>query len=149
MRPIEFRHLFSVAFESTPTAVGDVPAGYFRRVSAISGGTFEGDRLRGHVLPGGGDWLLKRQDGVIHMDVRALLETDEGALIYMTYIGRLVLPAGMSLPPPPEQADKLYFRSAVQFETADAKLGWLNDVVAFGYGKFVSGSPAYDVHELL
>ena len=149
MSAIGFRPLFSVAFQSTPRSLGDVPAGYLRRISAVSDGTFEGDRLRGRVLPGGGDWVIKRPDGVLHMDVRALLETDGGALIYMTYTGRLVLPAGASLPPAPQDADRMYFRSAVQFETADQELSWLNDIVAFGIGKFLPTGPAYDVFELL
>lgn len=145
----EFRSLFSIAFASTPHAVGDVPTGYFRRISAISGGTFEGERLRGKVLPGGGDWLIRRQDNVMHMDVRALLEVEGGALIYMTYTGRLVLQPGMTLPPAPEDARKLYFRSAVQFETATAELAWLNNIVAIGVGHFLPSGPAYDVFELL
>lgn len=149
MKPVEFRPLFSVAFQSTPRLIGEVPAGYARRISAISGGTFEGERLRGQALPGGGDWVIRRADGVMHMDVRALLETHTGGLIYMTYTGRLVIPPGGSLPPKPEEADQLYFRSAVQFETAAADLLWLNNVVAFGIGKFLAGGPAYDIYELL
>ena len=149
MNTIQFRQLFSIAFQSTPRSVGDVPTGYLRRISAISDGTFEGDRLKGRVLPGGGDWVIRRPDGVLHMDVRALLETDAGGLVYMTYTGRLVLPPGVSLPPAPEDAEKLYFRSAVQFETGDPELLWLNNIVAFGIGKFLPTGPAYEVFELL
>ncbi|GGZ16932.1 DUF3237 domain-containing protein [Novosphingobium colocasiae] len=144
-----FRPLFSIAFTSTPRLLGDVPAGYLRRISAISGGEFVGDRMRGRVLPGGGDWVVKRHDGVMHMDVRALLETDSGALVYMTYTGRLVVPADMVLPPPPDAGNELYFRSAVQFETADHELVWLNNIVAFGLGAFSSGGPTYEIYELL
>jgi Protein of unknown function (DUF3237) len=38
-----------------PIMVGAAPEGT-RRVVPISGGTFEGPRLRGTVLPGGADW---------------------------------------------------------------------------------------------
>jgi hypothetical protein len=41
---------------------------------------FEGDRLRGKVLPGGADWTLKRPDGVVELDLRITLQTDDGAL---------------------------------------------------------------------
>ena len=53
----------------------------------LTGGHFEGPRLRGTVLPGGSaDWLLLRADGVLEMDLRATLRTDDGALISMTIV---------------------------------------------------------------
>src|SRR2546428_10097702 len=66
--------------------IGAVPHG--TRVTApISGGRFEGPRLRGRVVPGGGDWTLLRTDGVLELDLRLTLETDDGALIRMTSFG--------------------------------------------------------------
>src|SRR5438128_11894819 len=66
--------------------IGAVPHG--SRVTApIAGGHFEGPRLRGKVLPGGGDWTLLRGDGVLELDLRVTLETDDGALIHMTSFG--------------------------------------------------------------
>src|SRR5437870_13849272 len=66
--------------------IGAVPHG--TRVTApISGGRFEGPRLRGRVVPGGGDWTLLRTDGVLELDLRVTLETDDGALIHMTLVG--------------------------------------------------------------
>src|SRR5437868_8502722 len=66
--------------------LGAVPGGT-RVIAPITGGTFEGPRLRGKVLPGGGDWLLLRSDGVLELDLRITLETDDHALIYMTFQG--------------------------------------------------------------
>jgi hypothetical protein len=52
-----------------PQKIGAVPHG--TRVTApIAGGHFEGPRLRGKVLPGGGDWTLLRGDGVLELDLR-------------------------------------------------------------------------------
>src|SRR5258706_12487830 len=66
--------------------IGAVPQG--TRVTApIASGQFEGPRLRGKVLPGGGDWTLLRADGVLELDLRLTLETDDGALIHMTFEG--------------------------------------------------------------
>src|SRR5437762_10464068 len=66
--------------------IGAVPHG--SRVTApIAGGHFEGPRLRGKVLPGGGDWTLLRGDGVLELDLRITLEADDGALIHMTSLG--------------------------------------------------------------
>src|SRR5438477_11770895 len=66
--------------------IGVVPHG--SRVTApIAGGYFEGPRLRGKVLTGGGDWTLLRGDGVLELDLRITLETDDGALVHMTSVG--------------------------------------------------------------
>src|SRR5690349_21071215 len=69
-----------------PQKLGAVPHGT-RVVAPIASGTFEGPRLRGKVLPGGGDWTLLRSDGVLELDLRITLQTDDGALIYMTSFG--------------------------------------------------------------
>src|SRR5947199_10148350 len=71
---------------SPPQTLGAVPHGA-RVIAPIAGGTFEGPRLSGKVLPGGGDWTLLRSDGVLELDLRVTLETDDGALIYMTSFG--------------------------------------------------------------
>src|SRR2546425_12595313 len=83
--------------------IGAVPHGT-RLTAAIGSGHFEGPRLRGKVLPGGGDWTLLRGDGVLELDLRLTLETDDGALIHMTSVGirhdpppgRAALPRGES-----------------------------------------------------
>jgi hypothetical protein len=149
---VSFRPLFTVEFETTPQIVGTVPAGYFRRTGIITAGSFEGERLRGKVLPGGGDWVLTRNDGVTHLDVRAILESDRSETVYMSYTGRLREPpdaaerlaSGETL-----TEDDLYFRIAAQFETAASRLLWLNDVVAVGIGHRRPIGPAYRVFELL
>jgi Protein of unknown function (DUF3237) len=57
-----------------PQKIGAVPHG--TRVTApIAGGHFEGARLRGTVLPGGGNWTLLRGDGVLELDLRLTLAT--------------------------------------------------------------------------
>src|SRR5438477_13014731 len=69
-----------------PQKIGAVPHG--TRVTApIASGHFEGPRLRGKVLAGGGDWTLLRGDGVLELDLRLTLETDDGALIHMSFVG--------------------------------------------------------------
>src|SRR5881409_436164 len=69
-----------------PQKIGAVPLGT-RATVPIAGGRFEGPRLRGRVLPGGGDWTLLRADGVLELDLRLTLETDDGALIDMRSFG--------------------------------------------------------------
>jgi len=152
MSSVQTRHLFTATMETIPTVIGDVPMGYFRRVGILTGGRFEGERLRGRVLPGGGDWLVQRPDGAVHLDVRCVLETDAAELIYMTYTGRRV-----TTPPvtaklsrhEPVAAEEMYFRVAVQFETAAPALLWLNDLIAVGIGSRPAAGPVYEVFEVL
>src|SRR5256885_9572794 len=93
---------------------GAVPHGT-RVIAPITGGTFEGPRLRGRVLPGGGDWTLLRSDAVLELDLRITLETDDGALISMTSFGlRHGPPEVLPALPRGESADPStsYFRPA-------------------------------------
>src|SRR5262245_7468893 len=72
---------------STPQNIGSVPHGT-RRTALLAGGYFEGPRLRGTLLPGGSaDWTLLRGDGVLELDLRATLRTEDGGLISMTSFG--------------------------------------------------------------
>ena len=50
-----------------------------RRVVPIVGGTFEGPRIKGKVLPGA-DWQIVRPDGTLELETRYALETADGAL---------------------------------------------------------------------
>ena len=62
--------------------IGATPHGRLT-IFPIIGGSFEGERLRGRVLAGGGDWVTAMADGTIELDLRATLETDDGALIHL------------------------------------------------------------------
>ena len=119
--------------------VGATPHGN-RRIYYVTGGAFEGPKLRGEVLPGGGDWLLLRPDGAGELDVRATLRTDDGHLIYSYYRGIL---RGQ-----PDTSD-FYFRTAPFYETASEKYGWLNRIVAVGVGRVEPQRVSYDVFEIL
>jgi len=66
-----------------PTVIGATP-GYDRRIGEITGGRFEGPRLRGTILSGGSDWQSLRNDGTTTLNVRLVLQTDDNGLIGMT-----------------------------------------------------------------
>jgi hypothetical protein len=66
--------------------IGPVPEGIRVNVYA-TGGEVQGPELHGKLRPVGGDWLLERQDGIGMLDVRATIESHDGALIYITYTG--------------------------------------------------------------
>lgn len=133
-------------------AIGATPVGNRRIVGLVSGGTFQGERLRGTVLPGGADWIVMRPDGAMTLDVRLVLETDDKALIGLTYRGIRHGPAAiMERVARGEDVDpsQYYFRTSMAFETAAAKYDWLNRIIAIGTGRRLPEGPVYDVFEVL
>lgn len=115
-----------------------------RRVGYITGGRFEGPRLKGQILPGGGNWSESGEGpegaAVGAFDARSVWKTDDGALIYVTYSGRTLIPPDVSAafrdPAQPEVDPSRYrIRIAPVFETADPRYAWLNAVMAIGCGE--------------
>lgn len=103
-----------------PLVVGTSPAGT-RVIVELINGRFEG-RLNG-TLRGrsGGDWILVGPDRTGLLDVRLVVETDDGALVYLQSLGRIDLTPGTDQP-----AAIL----ATTFETASVEHAWLNRAVA-------------------
>jgi hypothetical protein len=135
-----------------PQRFGPGPHG--ARVTApITGGTFEGPRLRGKVAPGAAaDWTLLRGDGVLELDLRLTLETDDGALIHMTSFGlRHGPPEVIAALGRGELVDpaRYYFRTAPRFETAAPKYAFLNRLVAVASGDRRAAGPIYTIDEIL
>lgn len=130
--------------------IGAVPLG--TRVTAlVPSGEFEGDRLRGKVLSGG-DWTLLRGDGVLELDMRITLQTDDGALIHMSASGmRHGPPDVLAALARGERVDpsQYYFRTTPRFETGHPKYAFLNRLLAVATGDRRAEGPIYAVHELL
>jgi hypothetical protein len=61
--------------------------GYARRIANVPGGSFEGTRMSGIVLPVGNGWQALRTDGAVLLDARTVLQTTDGAFIATTYTG--------------------------------------------------------------
>jgi hypothetical protein len=131
--------------------LGAVPHGV-RATVPIKKGSFEGPRLRGKVLPGGGDWTLLRGDGVLELDLRVTLETDDGALIHMTSFGlRHGPPDVIAAIARGERVDPhtYYFRTTPRFETGHPKYAFLNRLVAVASGDRHPEGPIYTIDEIL
>jgi len=121
---------------TSPTAdVGATPHGTLS-IFPVIGGSFEGERLRGKVLAGGGDWVSGRADNALELDLRVTLETDDGALIYMTFTGLR------------DDAHQ-YFRTLPRFETAAPKYAFLNRLLAVGIGEIRADGPVHIIEEIL
>ena len=151
MTELRWRPLFTFFLEvKKPYNVGKTPVAD-RRIAELTGGYFEGARLRGKILPSGSDWQSVRDDDAVMINVRTVLETDDGALIGMTYQGlrhgpKEIIDAigrGESVNP-----SAYYMRVSLTFETASEKYGWLNRVVAVGHGHRLSNGAIYNVFEV-
>jgi hypothetical protein len=146
------RPLMTVRIAAAPLQrLGAVPRG-IRSIVPVTGGTFEGPRLRGQVLPGGGDWLLLRSDGVLELDLRITLETDDHALIQMTFQGlRHGPPDAIAALGRGEIVDpaSYYFRTMPRFETSMEKYAFLNRIVTVGVGEARPDGAVHRIDEIL
>jgi hypothetical protein len=106
-------------------------------IAPVTGGTFSGPNIKGTIHPGGADWITQVAEHT-SLDVRITLETDDGAIIYMSYTG--VVHRG---------DNGLYWRVRPIFQTASEKYDWLNHVVCIGKNKQVPGKVAYDIFGIL
>jgi hypothetical protein len=149
---LRWRPLFTFFLDiKPPYNVGKTPAAD-RRVAEIPGGYFEGERLRGKFLPSASDWQTVRSDSAWVINVRSLLETDDGALITMAYQGlrhgpKEVLEAlgrGETVNP-----TSYYMRVVPVFETSSEKYGWLNRVVSVAHGHRLPNGAIYNVFEII
>jgi hypothetical protein len=146
-----FEFLFGMSLEvEKPDPIGQTHAGS-RRVIGVSGGVFEGPRLKGRVLPGGSDWIVVRPDGVLIQDVRIVLQTEGGQNILMSYRGMRHGPEdviekvnGGEDPDPREY----YFRTQPIFEAPDGEHDWLNKLMAFAVGRRRVDGVTYAVYAL-
>ena len=131
--------------------LGQTPYGE-RRIIDIHGGTVEGPRLKGKVLPGGADWQIVRADGVVHLTARYTIETETGGLILVNAEGyRHGPPEAMDRLARDETVDPAlyYFRTFMRFETADPASSWLNRILAIGNGARMKGAVRVEVFEVL
>jgi uncharacterized protein DUF3237 len=120
-----------------PKVLPQTPAGT-RMIYEVASGTIDGERLRAKLCGvASADWLLVGPDGTGTLDVRSLVETDDGALVFIQYRGRVDLK---------EPDAPLY--ATPRFETGDARYGWLNKVQAVGKGVLRGSTLTYDLYEL-
>ncbi len=137
---METELLFEMSAElEPPIMLSGTPEGD-RIIFYVKGGKFEGRRIKGEVLPGGGDWFLNRSDGVGVLDVRLVLKSDDGEFIYMTYRGILRPPAGLG---------SATIRTAPMFMVSKSgKYAWLNAVQAVGEGEAAANGVRYRIYEV-
>jgi hypothetical protein len=121
-----------------PVFIGEGPSG-LRVVFEVDEATVTGDRLRGKAKGSAfADWA--RVSGTIAtIDVRGTFETDDGAVVFVSYEGRNDVTNGPGAAP-------VYV--APKFETGDERYLWLNAIQAVGKGELVGSTLHYEWYEV-
>ncbi len=106
-------------------------------IGEVTGLRAEGERLNASMKGNAAaDWLRIGPDGVGTLDVKATLETDDGAIVHATYSGRLLL-------------DTMTVYAAPLFHTGDERYAWLNRIQAVSKGAFQpDGTLVYQIFEV-
>jgi hypothetical protein len=134
--PIHSRSLMVLRLATAPIEeIGSTPEGTLT-IFPVTGGSFEGERIRGKVLAGGGDWVTVRSNGMMTLDLRIALETGDGSLIHMIFTGIRDDANG-------------YFRTVPRFETAAPRYAFLNRLLAVGTAEIRPEGPVHLIEEIL
>lgn len=120
-------------YESTgrlgePIELGRMPDGA-RRVIPILGGSVDGPKIFGEILPGSADWQVTRDDGVIVVDATYVIRTDDGVHLQVRNRGVRHAPSEvMAALARGEEVDpgSYYFRTAPVIKSPPGKYEWLN-----------------------
>ncbi len=152
MYDYSMEHIFSykATLDSSPEVIGQTPEG-LRINYYVTGGKVDGPRLQGRFLPVGADWLILREDGIAVLDVRATIETRDGALIYVAYNGLGELgDDGYQRFLDGNPATRFPIRAVPRFITSHPDYLWLNRLqcVSIGEGNLEESYAAYDVYAL-
>jgi len=110
-----------------PFVLEGTPVGT-RMIFEVASGSVTGDRINAKLVGNSGaDWAVVGPDGTITLDVRMLWETDDGALIFVTYNGRC------------DVSNPVHVYSTPRFETGDERYLWLNKIQAVAKGTLSDG----------
>ncbi len=146
--------LFSLDINlNPPQVVGPIWKGV-RLISPFKDGLVTSDKIKGKVLPCSGDWGLFIDSATFKVDSRVTIETDDGALIYITYSGyshataKIAAMIGQGKGGEINPSD-YYFRTSVSFETSSPLYAWLNYTTAVGMGSFpAAGKVVYRIYAI-
>jgi hypothetical protein len=118
-----------------------------RAIITVTGGWAKGERINGSVVGAGADWVLMGPDGFNRLDVRLQIQTDDGAVLYLTYTGLLEMNdvVQQALAGGETQFDDQYFRTTPTIETGDMRYSWVNTTLFVARGRLVDGSVEYEV----
>jgi len=122
-----------------PMVMPNTPSG-MRTIIEVEAARLEGERLSGTMKgTAGADWATIGPDMTCTLDVRMTFETHDGALVFVSYSGRIDLSKGPGQSP-------IY--TAPLFETGDDRYAWLNRVQAVAKGTLDGATLTYEIAEV-
>jgi hypothetical protein len=148
---LKSRHLFTMRMKADRQMLGATQYGS-RWITLVTSAEIEGPRIRATLLPGASDWISSTPDGVIRLDCRMAFETDDGAVIAITYRGmRHGPPDLLERQARGEEVDPelIYHRVAIFFETSAPLYIHLNKMIAIGKARRDADGGVYEVFEIL
>jgi hypothetical protein len=134
----------------TVQPIGHTPFGE-RTTYIVGEGAFTGPKLNGRILAGGGDWFVRGANDLARLDVRKTFQTDDGALIHVTYIGLYKFNAAVTrklAAGGDSQFGDTLFMAQVQFETGDLRYSWLNETLAVAEARETAAGVEYQLFAL-
>jgi len=146
--PVE--HVFDMGVELEPVQFIPTSTGTVMNYVA-KGGSFNGPRIRGEVVPGGGDGLVVGSDQVGRVRVRATLRTDDEVLIHYTAGGVIKIPAdGLERLAAGERLPfaETYVRTTPVLETSDERYSWLSESVLIGLNELSKDHIDYRIYRV-
>ena len=107
-------------------------------MSILEGATWESDRVRAEAVWINGTYRSGRETAEVN--VRAMLETDDGALLYIDYVGRF-RPQLMGTEGGPVMMSG-------RVDTPDERYDWLNATQVVGKGTLSDEVMTYELYAL-
>ena len=104
--------------------------------------------MKGTISGAGADWILIGPDGFGRLDVRLQVETDDGAVLYMTYGGLLEFNEVSSRQGVDTQFDDQYFRTTPIFETGDERYAWMTTSLFVGRDRKLADGVEYEIYRV-
>lgn len=147
----KMEHVCTYRATLAPPEVFTAPPGDLRVNIYVTGGEVWGPKLQGKLKPLGADWLTLRTDGILMLDVNAVIESNDGALIDVQYNGVADLgPDGYNAFLRGEPVAKFKIRAAPRMRTAHPAYQWINrkQFVNIGEGEIDKLEVSYDVYAL-
>lgn len=136
--PLRAEFLFQFSLETQPPQTVGSPSGD-RMIVSVSGGTFDGPKVRGTIANSGGDSIVVRPDGSRLLDARIVLLTHDEQKIFVTWRGIAYT----------AKDGALIARIAPVFETSSPKYAWLNNVISIGVYQPGNKRITYNVYQIL
>ena len=137
---------------AAPLVIGPATIG-LRRVIPITGGTVTGPRFTGRVVPGGADWQVVRPDGVLQIEAKYTLESNDGVLVMVTNRGMRHGPQAVIdklTRGEPVDPSEYYFRTSAEFEApTESKYAWMNRAIFIGVAQRKATAAVVRFYEVL